>query len=147
MQGDAPERIWSTGDGKTGSWNHEEGRMKVHLPHDWQIEYIRADVSRAAVEAVEARLAEVEAERDAWMADSAAAWDKCEERRLLQEAAEAKLAKAMGALDNAASHHFATLCLMRCHLDKIEFAAVFDEADRAVARWTTTLAEIGEGHE
>jgi hypothetical protein len=45
------------------------------------------------------RLEEVEADRDEWMADSATAWDECENRRLLQVAAEAKLAKAVEALE------------------------------------------------
>lgn len=38
---------------------------------------------------LEARLANAEAERDYWQKDSAAAWDKCEERRLQAVAAEA----------------------------------------------------------
>ena len=44
--------------------------------------------------ALSARLAEVEAELDWWKADSGAAWDKCEGRRLMQEAAEAHLIRA-----------------------------------------------------
>ena len=52
------------------------------------------DMARIAetLRTLSARLAEVEAERNAWMADSGAAWDKCDERRVAQEAAEAKLA-------------------------------------------------------
>jgi hypothetical protein len=45
-------------------------------------------------DALSARLAEVEAERGAWMSDSAAAWDKCEERRLIQESAESAMERA-----------------------------------------------------
>jgi len=45
---DAPERIWATGDKRNGSWTHEP------VPEKWgagATEYVRADVSRAAVEA------------------------------------------------------------------------------------------------
>jgi hypothetical protein len=40
----APDKIWATGNEKTGSWNHEKGRMRVHLPDDWQTEYTRSDL-------------------------------------------------------------------------------------------------------
>jgi hypothetical protein len=40
----APDRIWATGNGETGSWNAVEGRMKAHMPEDWQIEYVCADL-------------------------------------------------------------------------------------------------------
>ena len=45
------------------------------------------------------RIEELAKERDCWMKDSAAAWDKCEDRRLEAEALEAKLAKAVEALE------------------------------------------------
>ena len=44
------------------------------------------------------RIEELKRERDEWRTDSAAAWDKCVERRIAQDEAEAKLAKAMDAL-------------------------------------------------
>lgn len=61
---DAPERIWATGNGTTGSWNHEKGRMRVHMSDDWQTEYVRADLANptsdervmALVEAAQALL-------------------------------------------------------------------------------------------
>jgi hypothetical protein len=46
------------------------------------------------IEALEALVREQAAALVNWKADSAAAWNKCEERRLAQEAAEAALAKA-----------------------------------------------------
>lgn len=45
---DAPERIWATGNGETGSWNAIEGRMKSHMPDGWQTEYVRADLEATA---------------------------------------------------------------------------------------------------
>jgi hypothetical protein len=50
----APERIWATGNGETGSWNAVEGRMKAHMPDDWQVEYVRADLCAERVQALEA---------------------------------------------------------------------------------------------
>ena len=47
------------------------------------------EIHKNAVAELEARLAAAEAERDYWQKDSAAAWDKCEERRLQAVAAEA----------------------------------------------------------
>jgi hypothetical protein len=55
---EAPERIWATGNGTTGSWNDDEVRMKKHMPEGWQTEYVRADLVadqqalRAALKAI-----------------------------------------------------------------------------------------------
>ena len=42
---DAPERIWATGNGETGSWNNTSVRMKMHMPDGWQTEYTRLPVT------------------------------------------------------------------------------------------------------
>jgi hypothetical protein len=86
----------------------------------------------ALIRALSARLAEVEADRDVWMADSAAAWDKCEERRLLQEAAEVQLAQAVGTI-KACREVFRRLG--------------FEDASIAIESIDATIAKIGEGHE
>tara|TARA_R110000822_G_scaffold293451_3_gene415500 strand:+ start:104 stop:355 length:252 start_codon:yes stop_codon:yes gene_type:complete len=43
----APEKIWTTGNERTGSWNAEEVRMKAHMPDGWQTEYTRSDIAKA----------------------------------------------------------------------------------------------------
>lgn len=59
---EAPERIWATGNGQTGSWNDHEINPK-HAPH--QTEYTRKDVSDALVAAArEEALREALAECD-----------------------------------------------------------------------------------
>jgi hypothetical protein len=55
---DTPKQIWATGNDTTGSWNHEKGRMKIHLPDGWQKEYHRADLSADLVRAALERAAE-----------------------------------------------------------------------------------------
>jgi hypothetical protein len=44
---EAPEKIWTTGNERTGSWNAEEVRMKAHMPDGWQTEYTRSDIAKA----------------------------------------------------------------------------------------------------
>lgn len=51
-----------------------------------------------------ARIEQLLKDQDYWVDDSAAAWDKCEARRLEVVAAEAKLAKAVEALEEIASY-------------------------------------------
>jgi hypothetical protein len=56
---DAPEKIWTTGNERTGSWNAEEVRMKAHMPDGWQTEYTRSDIAdtlRAEVERLRAAI-------------------------------------------------------------------------------------------
>jgi hypothetical protein len=89
----------------------------------------------ALIRALSARLTEVEADRDVWMADSAAAWDKCEERRLLQEAAEVQLAQAVEALQWFSSPAF------------VQGLTPMDCIQRGIYKANATLAKIGERHE
>ena len=42
---DAPERIWTTGNTRTGSWNNES-MARFGLP---EVEYIRADLAKPTV--------------------------------------------------------------------------------------------------
>tara|TARA_R110000737_G_scaffold64473_3_gene92188 strand:+ start:1943 stop:2176 length:234 start_codon:yes stop_codon:yes gene_type:complete len=49
----APEKIWTTGNERTGSWNAEEVRMKAHMPDGWQTEYTRSDIAEAEVKRLE----------------------------------------------------------------------------------------------
>ena len=50
---EAPERIWTTGNTYTGSWNNES-MARFGLP---EVEYIRADIHEARVEDLENKLA------------------------------------------------------------------------------------------
>jgi hypothetical protein len=115
------------------------------------------------VAALSARLAEVEAERDTWMADSAAAWDKCEERRLLQEAAEVKLASAVEGLRRIQSWADAypltvfpepdfkksrdALAAAGISLDAVSASNMRHAITGAGEIARAIIAEIGEGHE
>jgi tRNA A37 methylthiotransferase MiaB len=78
---DAPERIWADGNAEwdSGSWGLDK-------EFDNDVEYVRAD----RIEELEAKLAEVEAERDRQYDENV--------HRIVKEAeAEAKLAKLAGA--------------------------------------------------
>jgi len=71
---------------------HEDGSYVRHSDYVALSARLTECLERNAL--LEARLSEVEAERNAWMSDSAAAWDKCEERRLIQESAESAMERA-----------------------------------------------------
>jgi hypothetical protein len=63
---DAPEKIWTTGNERTGSWNAEEVRMKAHMPDGWQTEYTRSDIA----DTLRAEVARLKAEAEvmeAWL--------------------------------------------------------------------------------
>lgn len=85
----APERIWADAEiGDGGFWacdadEYEQGDSSA---------YIRKDLYDALAK-----------ERDELVADSAAAWDKCEERRLAQKKAEAEVERLKRELDDLKS--------------------------------------------
>jgi hypothetical protein len=90
------------------------------------------DMTPICAELLEAitRIKELERERDEWRKDSAAAWDKCEERRIAQEAAEGKLAKAIAYLEKISRHANRSCSAIAARaLAELEAAAEYVRAD------------------
>ena len=86
---DAPEQIFASRGDDGWRWPRAS-KFPEQGPHE-NVKYVRADL-----------IEKLERELDDWRKHSAAAWHKCEERRIAEEAAEAKLAKAVDTLQRIA---------------------------------------------
>lgn len=99
------------------------------------------EAQKAALDEVEALRAEVEW----WKQDDRAAWDKCEERRIAQEAAEAVAEKLRGAAQSDADLLFDAykgLLVLRKMLDVAGLKAGVEAADSLIERMETTHPEM-----